>query len=147
MIQKNIDDIAQRFDAFVAALTTAMPTRTVKEEVLPYTEHEPQQLRDGVLTVLSSDERDYSNSQGMKAREGTHRLILVGHLQLDEAATAAEIRNAEFALIEEVKTFVRAGIPGMSLSLVRSVHSRGLEKPYGWTLQYIDAGPLNHNVS
>jgi hypothetical protein len=148
MIQKNIDHIGVRLAAFEDALITALPTRHIKRaELIPFHEHKAQEIRDGVVTIISSGESNYNNSQGMVAREGTLRLILVGHLKLDENATGLEIETAEIALIEEIKAFVRAGVPGMSLSLDSSQQSRQLDKPYGWTLQYLDVGPLKPTTS
>jgi len=143
-----ISRMDDRLDAIETALVTALPTRPVKRSLLKhYSDYSDQELADGVVILLSAGERDYNNKPGMIAKEGTHRIILIGYLKLNEKASQPQdVEAAELDLIEEIKAFVRAGVSGTTLLLDNVQHSRQLEFPYGWVVAYIDAGPPNMNL-
>lgn len=145
-IGQAIERMDDRLDAIAAALTTALSTRVIKRSLVHYTDHADADLAAGVVTLLSAGEGGYSNGLGMTAKEGTHKLLLIGHLQLAESADGEAIEAAEIDLIEEIKAFVRSGVTGTSLRLENVIHSRQLERPYGWIVAYIDAGPPRRNT-
>jgi len=136
-----IERMDERLDALAQALIPALPTHTIKRSLLDYRQHEEAELLSGVVTIVSAGERNYSNALGMAAREGTQRVLLVGHLQVAQASAPADIEAAELDLIEEIKACVRSGINGMSVRLDSVEHSRQLEHPYGWVVAHLDLGP------
>lgn len=144
---KNIERMDDRLAAIAAALTTALSTRTVKRGLYHYSDHSPADLTKGVVMLVSAGEGDYSKALGMAAKEGTHRIMLVGHLKVLESDTRQAIEAAELDLIEEIKAFVRSGVAGTTLTLDRAEQSRQLEHPYGWVLAFIDAGPTRSTVN
>lgn len=136
-----IDRMDARLDAIEAALTAALPTRLVSDTLQHYTERSDAELTQGVVTLVSADEKGYSQNLGMAARDGTQRILLIGHLRVAEGTPRKAIQDQELDLIEELKAFIRAGVPGMSLTLDSVIHSRQLDHPYGWVVAYIDAAP------
>lgn len=141
MIARAYERMDDRLAAFVTALTAALPARVVKTELLHFDAQPSADLTAGVVTVISDYEADYSTRPGMAGREGTQRLILVGHLKVAETDTATAIQALEMDMMEEIKTFVRNGVPRMTLNLERCQGSRQLDHPYGWFVALIDAGP------
>jgi hypothetical protein len=138
-----IERMDARMDAVEAALRAALPTRAVKRSFQRhYTDHRREDLRRGVVVLVSAGEGDYRGGLGGAAREGTQRMLLIGHLQVDEHAEPVATERAETALIEEIKAFVQASpVAGLELQLDSVQHSRQQEHPYGWVVAYLDAGP------
>lgn len=136
-----IERMDDRLDAIETALTAALPARTIKRGLYDYEEHTDAEIAAGVVMILSGGEGKYRQGPGMEAREGTQRVMLAGHLQVSETDTRQAIEAAELELIEEIKSFVRAGVSGVGLSLERVENSRQLDHPYGWVVAFIDAGP------
>lgn len=142
-----ISRMDDRMDAVGTALTAALPARVVKRSLLQHFDaHGRGEIEQGVVMLVSAGEKDYRREPGMVAKEGTHGMVLVGHLKVDENDTPQAVEAAELDLIEEIKTFVRAGVTGMTLFLDRVEHSRQLDFPYGWIVAYLSAGPSNSNV-
>ena len=141
-----IDRIDDRMAAIVASITAALPTRTVKRSLEYYDQHTAAQLTQGVVMPVSEGESEYSQNLGMTAREGKHAIFIVCHLKVAETSAKAAIEDAEMDLIEDIKTWVRAGVPGMSLQIDNAQHSKQLEHPYGWVVVKITAEPPRNNV-
>jgi hypothetical protein len=141
MIRQAIERMDDRLDALEQALIGVLPGRMVKRSLLDYRQHANGDLNGGVVMIVSAGERGYSQALGMAAREGTQRVLLVGHLQVAQTSAPAAIEMAELDLIEELKSFVRGGVPGMSVRLDSVEHSRQTEHPYGWVLANLDLGP------
>lgn len=141
-----IDRIDDRLDALYASLTATLSTRVVKRSLLHFDAHAEGEIEQGVLMLVSDGESNYSDKLGMEAKEGSHKLLLIGHLKVDETTDPSAIEAAETDLIEEVKSWVRGGVNGMSLQLQRVTQSRQLEHPYGWVLIEVAALPPNATV-
>ncbi len=140
-IGADIERIDDRLDAIEAALRSALPRRIVTRSLKHYDEHSPADLRTGVVTLVSAGESQYDGRLGMEATRGTLRILLVGHLKVEEESGGVAIEAAELDLVEDIKAFVRGGVTGMSLRLDNVQHSRQLEHPYGWLVAYVDVGP------
>jgi len=143
-----IDNIEQRTDAIIAAAQAHFTSRVVSEDLLQhYSEHPAADLQKGVIAVVSDAEQDYSDDLGMIATEGTQQLKLICHLQVTEKNPKAprDVQRAEQKLIEEIKSFVRAGVDGMTLVLRRAQQSRQLSYPYGFVVADIEARPPGQN--
>lgn len=135
--------------ALLSALKEALPARHVKGAwYRAFDDHTPQELADGVLMVISAVESGYrQGTPGRVARDGTQLFVLVGYLKADEDDPHEALQDAEDTLAEDLKSFARTPIPGMSLWLDRVETSRQLEHPYGWVLAFIEAGPPDSNIN
>lgn len=146
MIQQNYEHIGERYAALLAALTAAMATRVVTDELTHLSERKSADLEKGVITLVSDTESGYRNTPGMKAVEGNHKVIVIGHLKVAETDSRAAIQEKEFTLIEELKAFVRAGVPRMTINLQNVRGSRQLEHPYGWIYAELTLGPSDQGT-
>lgn len=142
-----IQRMDDRLGALEQALTPALPSRVVKRAFLDFRAHAEGELAAGVVMIVSAGERDYNAGLGMAAREGTHRVLLIGHMQVLQTSTPDAIEAAELDLIEEIKAFVGQGVTGMHVRLDSVEHSRQLEHPYGWMLANLDLGPPRQTIS
>jgi hypothetical protein len=136
-----IERIDDRTAAIVASMTAALASRIVKRSLLHFDGHEPGEIEAGVVMAISDGESEYSTKLGMTALEPKHGLLLVCHLKVDETSPKLAIELAEMALIEEIKSWVRAGVSGMAFEIEDTKHSRQLEHPYGWVVVKINAIP------
>lgn len=141
-----IERIDDRAAAIFASLQAALPARVVKRSLMHFQDHAAADIAAGVVMLASDGESDYSKNPGMTAKDPKHSLLLVGHLKVAETSERVAIELAEMALIEDVKTWLRAGVPGMSFELELSQHSRQLEHPYGWVVMKINAVRPKTNV-
>ncbi len=141
MNEPAIDRLDDRRDAVEAALTTALPGRVIAKELKHYSQHTNADLQKGVLAMITDAEDRYSSSPGMVGREGVHRFTLVGHVRPSASAGPREVENAELAMIEDVKAFVRTSVPGLVLRMVRARTSRQAVAPYGFIVCEIEAWP------
>lgn len=141
-----LDRMDEKLAAVAAGLKSQLPTRTIKREFLFYSEHTDKELRDGVVMLISDGEGNYSNSPGMIAKNGTHKMIVIGHLKVPNSASKTDIESAEIMLIEEIKAFCRKGVQGVTLVLRSAQHSRQLEYPIGWVVCVIEALSPDSNI-
>jgi hypothetical protein len=141
-----VERIDNRQAAIVASLAAALSSRIVKRSLMHFNQHEPGEIEAGVVMVVSTGESEYSQNLGMTAKEGKHGQLLIGHLKVAEASEPVAIELAEMALIEEIKSWVRAGVSGMSFEIEAAQHSRQLEHPYGWVVVKLNAIPPRTNV-
>lgn len=142
-----IDAMPARTDAIEASMraSSALTSRVIKRSYLRhYDEHELGELEQGVLMLISTGEGGYKNGQGMVAKEGVQRLMLVGHVKVSEDlsvdAQGLAVEAMEQGMIEEIKTWARGGVPGMGLSIESFQQSRQQSAPYGWIVGYLNAG-------
>lgn len=148
MIPTAVDDINARYDAVLAALTTHATGRVVKESLYrTYHDHQPGEIRQGVVMLILDSEGDYTNNFAMQAKNGATTLRVVYHLHAgDNDPEPKAIRQAEGEAVEQVKAFVRAGVTGLSLELVDVQTSRQLDHPYGWIVATVRAVPPKSNT-
>lgn len=135
-----------RLDAIETALRAALPTHVIKRSLKHFTAHAEGEIEQGVVMMVAGGEKDYRRDPGMIAKEGTQRLLLVAHLKAAETDEPTQVEAAELDLAEEIKTFVRSGVSGMTIYLESIEHSRQLDFPYGWLVVYLDVGPPNSGV-
>ncbi|MGR8932210.1 MAG: hypothetical protein ACU836_16390 [Gammaproteobacteria bacterium] len=134
--------IDTRTATLFASLQTALPARVCKRSLMHFTQHAKGEIGQGVVMMISDSESDYSNIPRRTATEGKHSLILVGHLQVAETASHLDIELAEMAMMEEIKGWLRAGVPNMRLQLNDIRQSRQLDHPYGWIAAKFTASPM-----
>ena len=125
--------LAARMAALKTELVTAMPTRVVTRKLKDFADRPKADIAAGVFTLISKGERGYRNYNGREAMDGRHSMLLVGQIELGEDADGEAVEDAEFAMVEEVKAFVRA-LPAELCSLVMTgfQQSGQLDAPYGW---------------
>jgi len=140
---KAIENIKERKQAFYEALVAALPNRTIKRTLTDYRQHSATEMKTGVVMMVGDGESNYSQAKGMVAKEGSTHFLLIAHLEVidnNPDTMGRSVEDAEDNLIEEFKTFVKAGIPGMDLYLENCKQSRQLEAPMGWVVAKISAG-------
>ncbi len=148
----NIERMDDRLDAVEAAMLadTALKLRVIKRSYLRhYSSHTEDEIKKGVLTLMSAGEGDYSQKLGMVARDGTHRMLIICHLKVSEPDSKKQpraVEDMELDIIEEVKTFVRNTVNGMDLVIDSVQHSRQQEAPIGWFVMYLDAKPQANTI-
>ncbi len=148
MIPQAVDDIPGKLAALEAALTAGLPTRHIFRGCEPYVDRTAAQLAAGVLNILIDREDAYAAGRGRAAQAGTLAVLLVGYLQVDEnTAGKADLQDAEAALAEEIKTWVKApAIVTFDVRLDYVRFSRQLEFPYGWIIVALELVPPGTNV-
>jgi hypothetical protein len=143
-----IDDNPGRLNALRAAAEAAMPSYQHKTGFRrDITEHADYELDAGVIMVVAGEENNFSQQMGMEAREGTLSIALICQFKVDESDDGTQVEQRELAIGEEFKSFVRAGIKGMSLELVTIVTSALQVTPYGFVVAQINAGPPRSNTN
>lgn len=136
-----MSEMADRMNAIVAALAARVPDRVVTRELKDAADRTPEDLAAGVYTLISKSEAEYPNLRGREGMDGRHGIVLIGHIELPERSTPAEVEDAEFVLIDEVKGFLQ-NLPASlcRINLVRIQQSAQTEHPYGWIaveLEYV----------
>lgn len=145
-----IENIKARKLAFYEALKSALTTRIIKRTLMDYRQHKTGEMKTGVVMIVGDGEGSYSQAKAMAAKEGVTYFLLVAHVEVGDsnAATMGQsVEDAEDDLIEEIKSFVKAGIPGMDLKLENVKQSRQLEAPMGWIVAKVSAGAPRSTIS
>ena len=143
-----IDTLPDRVDALRSALQTAMPSRVHKSGYRrDLDDHEIEELEAGVVQLIALSENDYADSPGKIATEGTLSVAVVLQLKVDEHDDGTQVEDAELAAAEQFKSFVRAGVAGLGLTLVEIRTSEQQATPYGFVVAQINAGPPRDNLT
>lgn len=136
------DNVLTRMDDIETAATDFFATRVIKRSLLQhYDNHDAGELEKGVIMIISRGESGYKNGLGMTAKEGTQEILFVCHIKVLETLEPVDVEKAEGALIEEIKSFLKQGVPGMSLKPERMDQSQQLAYPYGWVVAKLKAEP------
>ncbi len=136
------DNVLTRMDDIETAAKAFFVNRVVKRSLLKhYSDHAAGEIEKGVIAIISRGESEYKNGLGMTAKEGTQSILFVCHIKVDENAEPVEVEKAEGAVIEEIKSFLKQGVPGMSLKPERIDQSQQLAAPYGWVVAKLRAEP------
>lgn len=134
-------ELTDRMDLIVSSFAAAWPLRKVTREYKDRGLLPAADLAAGTYAVMSRGESGYANLPSRKAMDGTQEILVAGQIQVAESATGKDIEDAEFAMVEEWKSFVRALPAGMCrLEMTRFAQSAQMEHPYGWVtieLEYI----------
>lgn len=121
--------------ALSAGLAAALPAgRIVTRSFQPLALRNQADLLAGVFTLVCRGESGYANYLGREADLGALRVLLFGQLLLPGNPSGLQVEQAELAMAEEVKTFLRSPLPaGVRECLARSFEqSAQLEVPMGW---------------
>ncbi|MFH2082080.1 MAG: hypothetical protein ABIK08_11415 [Pseudomonadota bacterium] len=123
----------ERMTALKAGLAAAMPARVVGRDLKDFGDRSKADIAAGVFTLVSRGEGGFKNYNGREAMDGKHRMLLVGQIELGEDAAPSAVEDAEFAMVEDVKGFMRALPPALcSLTMTGFTQSGQVDAPYGW---------------
>lgn len=136
------DNVLTRMNDIETAAKEFFTTRVVKRSLLQhYDNHEKGELEKGVIMIISRGESGYKNGLGMIAKEGSQDILFVCHIKVSDSLKPVDVEKAEGALIEEIKSFLKTGVTGMSLKPERIDQSQQLAYPYGWVVAKLRAEP------
>jgi hypothetical protein len=139
--ERTVSELSDRMNLIVSSFAAAYPARVVTRKYIDRNLLSDVDLTAGTYAVLSRGERGFANLPQRAAMDGTQDILVAGQFRLAETATGEDIDDAEFAMVEEWKSFVRALPPGMCrLEMIRWAQSTQIEHPNGWvaiSLEYI----------
>lgn len=128
-----MSELSDRMDLIETQLAAMYPARVVTRQLADFSLRKRANLLAGIYTLVSAGERGYRNYNGREAMDGRHEILLVGQIELAATKTPEDTENAEFAMVAEIKAFVRALPAGLcSLVMTGFTQSRQVEHPYGW---------------
>lgn len=150
MITAAISRMDDRMDAIYEAIKSAQSLEPyVKSR--SYVPHASQQkdadLKKGVLMLISNGEGGYSREKGQVANKGAHEFMLICHFKVADTDKPETTEAFELDMAEDIKTFVRAGVPGMTLYLDNIQNSWQQDHPYGWLAVKLTAGSPGHSIN
>ena len=126
--------LTEKMNLVKAQLELVAPTRIVTRSYKDFEQHRNNDLKTGILTVISSGEDGYANSFARHAETSNHPFIIAGQIKLAGNASGEDVENAEFEMVEDVKALVRSALPPeiSTLELKRFKQSGQLLQPNGW---------------
>lgn len=128
-----MSEIGDRLNLIKTTLAAALPTRIVTRDLLDFAARQHSELQAGIYTLVSKSEGGYQNLNGRAAMDGAQRMFLAGQLVLTEAALPSEVEDAELAMVDEIKAFLRALPPALCrLQMTGYRQSQQMDVPYGW---------------
>lgn len=120
-------------DQIRSSLAATYPLRVVTRSMQDFGDRNETDLAKGIYTLVSQGEGGYANLPHREAMNGRLKLVMVGQILLAEGAAPSAVEDAEFAMVEEIKGFVRALPVGIDSLLMKGYRQSGqLEAPYGW---------------
>lgn len=130
-----MSELSTRMNLIKTLLAAAYPLRVVTRDMLDFTQRDHADLEKGIWTLVSIDERDYKNYSGREGMDGVQSISLVGQLVKPEGTLGSVIEDAELAMVDEIKDFLRAR-PAQIIQLYMTGfrQSGQLDAPYGWVV-------------
>lgn len=131
----------QALAAIHASLAAALPARVVSRSLADPASASDEDLRAGLLCLVSRGGGDFANTRGREGQLGRVNAYLVGYVRVDEGDEPAAVEQAELALLQDVLDWCTE--PG-ALRPVNAVYpmdwtqSAQLEHPYGWVALRLD---------
>lgn len=121
-------------EALRTGLAAALPSRLLSRDFVPLARRPQEELLQGVLTLINRGEKGYANFMGREAQLGKLDVLLIGQLMLPGNPTGLDVEQAELAMAEEVKNFLKAPLPAGVRECLSSgfAQSGQLEVPNGW---------------
>src|SRR3990167_426890 len=128
-----MSEISTRMALIKTLLAAALPLRIVTRDLLDFGQRTNTELTAGIYTLVSNGEGGYENLNGREAMDGTQRILLVGQVQLGEDVVPSAIEDAELAMVDEIKAFLRAR-PSTIVQLYMTGfrQSKQMDAPFGW---------------
>lgn len=128
-----MSEIGDRLELIRTTLAAALPSRFVTRDLMDFAARKDSELQTGIFTLVSRGESGYQNLLGRSAMDGNHKMLLVGQIQLDEHALPSAVEDAELAMVDEIKVFLRSLPPALCrLQMSGFRQSQQIEAPFGW---------------
>lgn len=125
--------LAERMALIKSTFAARVPSRVVTRSFKDFSMRSSADLKKGIYTLISVGEGRYQNLRERAAMDGRHRILLTGQIKLDEKSDEVAVEDAEFAMVDEVKAFVRDLPPELAcLDMTGFRQSGQIEHPYGW---------------
>lgn len=131
----------QALEAIRASLAAKLSSRVVTRSLIDPANASAEDLRAGVLCLVSRGGGEFANTLGREGQLGRVNAYLVGYVRVAEDADPLEIEQVELALLQDVLDWCTE--PG-ALRPVNAVYpldwtqSAQLEHPYGWVALKLD---------
>lgn len=128
-----MSELSDRMALIRTQLAAAFPLRVVTRDLLDFSARDYTDLEKGIYTLIGQGEGGYQNYSTREGMDGRQRILLVGQMQLGEDALPSAIEDAEFAMVDEIKSFLRAR-PALLAQLYMTGfrQSQQIDAPYGW---------------
>lgn len=128
-----MSDLGDRMNLIKTSLATALPSRVVTRDFMPFDQRKATDLASGIYTIISRDEGNYPNYNGREGMDGSQGIKIIGQFVMTEDSLPSAIEDAEFVMVDEIKTFLRARPAALAqLFMRRFIQSQQLDAPYGW---------------
>ena len=136
-----MSDLSDRMALIKTQLAIALTARVVTRDLMDFAQRDNADLVKGVYTVVSKTEGGYKNYSGREGMDGTQNILLVGQFVLAEDVLPSVVEDAELAMVDEIKTFLRTRPAALAqLYMTGFRQSQQMDAPYGWVtidLQFI----------
>lgn len=127
--------LSERMTSLKSELQLAYPDRVVTRTFVDFADRDRALLAQGIYTIISQGEGEYENLNSREAMDGTQRILLSAQIELPEGSSGELIEEAEFAMVEEIKAFMRALPAALCCLTMTGFNQSGqLDAPYGWAL-------------
>jgi hypothetical protein len=126
----------QVIDRMSAALQVLTPNRIVSRNLMDYDDNTPIELERGIYIMLSAGTRPNDFSSEYLS------VILVGRIRTNDLSPAAAIEEAEFSMIDEIRTYVQR-IMGVNVINESGCRQSGqIDSPEGFVSCTLRVGPF-----
>ena len=137
-----MSELSTRMALIASTLAGMYPARVVTRSDRDPSQRDKADLLKGVYAIVSKGEGSYTNVPNYSAQDGRQTVLIVADIQLAETVEPYEIEDAEFALVDEIKYFVRH-LPDTlcTMNLESWVQSGQVAHPYGWVVFQLEYVP------
>lgn len=137
-----MSELSTRMELIKAALAALYPARIVTRDFKDPSLRSQSELAQGVYTLLSGSEDQYTNVPNYSAQEGRQHMVIVADIELAETVAPSAVEDAEFTLIDEIKYFVRHLPTTLCvMNLISLVQSGQIAHPRGWVVFQLEYVP------
>jgi hypothetical protein len=128
--------INERLDLMVGIFKGLFPDRVVDRNYEDVHSAEEDDLTCGTFSFMFKSEGGYRNELHRRADTSAQKYIVIARMYLKEGATGEDVEKEELAMIEEMKSFIRSGLPSeiYNLSMVETIGSAQAQAPLAWVL-------------
>ena len=128
--------IDARLDLMVDIFKGLFPERVTDRDYKDIHTTDEDELTCGTFSFMFKSEAGYRNELHRRADTSTQKYIVIARMYLKEGATGEDVEKEELTMIEEMKTFIRSGLPSeiCNLSMVETIGSAQAQVPLAWVL-------------
>ena len=128
-----MSELGDRMNLIKTTLATALPARIFTRDMMDFAGRKNSDLQAGIYTLVSNGESGYQNLLSRKAMDGSQKILLIGQIEMSEDSNPSALEDAEFVMVDEIKTFLRALPPALcQLQMTAFRQSGQIEHPRGW---------------